>query len=487
MTTAAAPLPLPDERTTVTAARDRLAIGILLVATFVVILNETIMSVAQAVVMRELSITESAGQWLTTAFLLTTAVVIPVTGWMLQRFPTRGVFVVAMTLFTAGTLIAALAPGFAVLVTARVVQAGGTAIMLPLLFTTVLELVPEHRRGRIMGNISIVMSVAPAIGPTVSGMVLQLLGWRWVFVVVLPFAIAALVLGALRIPTVNEPRRAPLDIPSVVVSAFAFGGLVYGLSALGPATSGQAAAWTAWLPLGVAVVALGAFVARQPRLQRRDAALLDLRVFRSRTFSAAMAMAVASMMALLGTLTLLPLYLQNVLGEPSLAIGLAVLPGGLVMGLLGPAVGRLYDRVGPRPVLLAGAIVVSAALWAMALLLSDTSPLTLVVGLHLLLSTGLALLFTPLFTAGLGAVPAPLYSHGSAVLGTVQQVAGAAGVAVFVTVLAAFAGDTSHGVADVEAYAHGVRTALAVGALASLASIPLSLLVRRQPTTAVGE
>ena len=414
--------------------------------------------------------------------MLTTAVVIPTTGWMMQRFPTRAVYITAMSLFTLGTLVAALAPGFDVLLVARVIQAAGTAMMMPLLFTTVLELVPNERRGAVMGLSAIGTSVAPALGPTLSGVMVQFFGWRSIFLVVAPFAIAALVAGALRIPTVNTPRRVPLDGLSVVLAAFGFGGLVYGLNEVGPAVTGQTPGWVAWVPLAVAAVALVSFVIRQIRLQARDAALLDLRVFRARTFTASILMIVVSMMGLFGTLTLLPLYLGNVLDADPVAIGLAVLPGGLVMGLLGPIVGRVYDKIGPRPILLTGSTIVSTSLWVLALSLSPTLPLGAVIALHMTLSVGLAMLFPPLFTAGLSAVPAPLYPHGSAILSTVQQVAGAVGVAILVTVLAGYAGDTSHGITDLDAYGTGVQAAFLIGAALSIVSIPLSLLVKRTTT-----
>ncbi|WP_258934054.1 MFS transporter [Nesterenkonia pannonica] len=174
---------------------DKLTIGALLVATFVMILNETIMNVALSPLMEEFQIPEPTVQWLTTAFMLTLAVVIPTTGYLIQRFSLRGVFTAAMLLFAAGTALAAAAPGFPVLLAGRVIQAAGTAIMLPLLMTTVLTLVPMHRRGVVMGNIAIVISVAPAIGPTVSGIILEIADWRWMFLTILPIAVAALLLG----------------------------------------------------------------------------------------------------------------------------------------------------------------------------------------------------------------------------------------------------------------------------------------------------
>jgi DHA2 family lincomycin resistance protein-like MFS transporter len=464
-------------------ARNRLVIGVLLISTFVVILNETIMSVAIPHLMADLGVDASAAQWLTTAFLLTMAVVIPITGFLLQRFTTRAVFITAMSLFGAGTLIAAIAPGFEVLLVARVVQASGTAIMIPLLFTTVLTLVPEQTRGRVMGNISIVISVAPAIGPTISGLILSVLDWRWMFILVLPIALVALLVGALRIPNVTEPRATPLDVVSVILSAIGFGGLVYGLSNLGTVAGGIAAP-AGWAPLAIGAVGLVLFVLRQLALQKRDVALLDLRTFTSKTFALSIGMIMISMVALFGTIILLPIYTQNVLRLDALTTGLMLLPGGLIMGLLAPFVGRSYDKHGPTVLVVPGSIVVSAVLWGMTMLGRDT-PFWWVVVAHVALSIGLALLFTPLFTAGLAALKPEMYSHGSAVVGTVQQLAGAAGIALFVTVMTA--GTTArmaNGADEVSATAGGIHTAFLYGAIISLVAIPIAFFIRKPAATA---
>ena len=315
-------------------ARDRTVIGVLLASTFVVILNETIMSVALPVLLTDLKVDASVGQWLTAGFLLTMSVVIPITGFLIRRVPTRWLYGAAMTLFSAGTLIAALAPGFPVLLLARVVQASGTAIMLPLLMTTVMTLVPAARRGAVMGNISIVISVAPAIGPTVSGVVLSVLGWRFMFWLVLPIAVVALVLGIRRMVDVGESSDAPIDAVSVVLSALGFGGLVYGLSTIGQ-SAGRGTPALVWVSFAVGLVTLLGFVARQIVLQRTDRALLDLRTFRSRTFTVATVLMMLMMATLLGTIILLPIYTQTVLGLSPLSTGLLLLPGGLLMGLLG--------------------------------------------------------------------------------------------------------------------------------------------------------
>jgi len=461
-------------------ARDRLAVRLLLISTFVVILNETVMGVALPHLMADLAIPASTAQWVTTAFMLTMAVVIPVTGFLIQRFTTRTMFLAAMGLFSLGTLVCALAPGFEVLIAGRVVQATGTAIMLPLLMTTVMTVTPAASRGRTMGNISIVISVAPALGPTISGLVLSVLPWRWLFVLVLPVALGALALGAARLPNLTEPRAARVDVLSVVLSAFAFGGLVYGLSGLGAAATTGVATST-WVSLGVGVVALVVFVVRQLRLQRVDDALLDLRTFSTPAFTVAVGVMAITMMSLFGTLILVPLFAQVVLGLDALQTGLLLLPGGLLMGLLAPSVGRAFDRFGPRVLLVPGAVVVSAGAWAFTLLTATSSP-WLLLAAHVVLSAGLALMFTPLFTSALGSLPGRLYSHGSAVVGTVQQVAGAAGTALFVTVLTAQAATLARGGAGVvESTAGGAHVAFLVGAGISLLAIPAAFLVRGGP------
>jgi len=464
------------------ASRNGLVINILLVSAFVVILNETVMSVALPRLMASLDVSASAAQWLTTAFLLTMAVVIPITGFLLQRLHTRPVFLAAMTLFSLGTLLAALAPGLPLLIAARVVQASGTAIMMPLLMTTVMTLVPPESRGKTMGNISIVMSVAPAIGPTISGIILNYLDWRWMFILVLPIALAALVLGARRMVNVTTPKAVPLDVLSVVLSAFAFGGIVYGLSNTGVPD----APIPGWIPLLVGIVAMAIFLTRQIVLQRHDGALLDLRTFRSKNFSISIIMMAIAMMALFGTIVLLPIYLQNVLGLSTLQTGLMLLPGGLLMGLLGPQVGKLYDRFGPTVLLVPGMALVSAVIWAMTLLGPDTWFGYILAG-HIVMSVGFAFLFTPLFTVSLSSVPPNLYSHGSAVLGSIQQVAGAAGVALFVALMTARSTSlAASGVAPQAALSSGITAAFLCGAVISLLAVVAAFFVRRAPASGPG-
>ena len=465
------------------ASRNRTALVLLLAAVFVVFLNETMMGVALPAIQESLHIDATQGQWLTTAFALTMAVVIPITGWLLQRMNTRPVFVMAMSTFVAGTLIAALAPIFELLVVGRVVQAIGTAIMMPLMMTTVMTIVAPSERGRIMGRVSVVMSMAPAIGPVVSGSLLQVLPWQGLFGVMLPIGLVMLFIGMRRVPNVSELRVVPLDIRSVVLAALAFSSLVYGLSQIGAAAVGPVLV-APWIPIVFGLVTLGVFIRRQIVLQRTDSALLDLRTFRTRNFTLSVALMVAAMVPLFGSFLVLPQFARYTLGLDTLWVGAILLPGGLLMGLAGPTVGRLYDRFGARPLMVPGAIALSASVWILAFGLGEGSSWVVLLGAHILLSLGLAFLFTPAFSTALGSLAPQLYSHGSATVATLQQVAGAAGVAIFVALYAT--GLTAAGNVDPEfpsaaEAANGAHLAFVVGGIISLVAIGIALFIRKAP------
>ncbi len=444
----------------------------LVAAAFVVILNETIMMNAIPRLMVDLHIDETSAQWLSTAFMLTMAVVIPITGWLLQRLTIRQAFIGAMATFCLGTLLAALSWSFPILVVARVVQASATAVMMPLLMTTLMRVVSPDDRGRVMGTVSLAMSVAPALGPAVSGVVLQFLGWRWIFLVVLPIAVGIGLVGSRRLSNVGETTKTPIDWLSAVLAAVGFGTLVYGLSQLSRATPVVIALAV------VGVLGVAAFVWRQLVLQRSDKPLLDLRTFRSRVFTISLAAMSIAFGAMIGTMLLLQLYLQQARHATPLATGLLVMPGGLAMGLLGPTIGRIYDRHGARVLMLPGGGLAVMALAGFAML-NATTPYWPILVAHVGLSLGLASLFTPMFTMSLGSLPAHQYSHGSSLLGTTQQVAGALGTALAVVVLTTrTTAAAQQGLGEPAAYLDGLRlafglcAALALGMLALVATLP---------------
>jgi MFS transporter, DHA2 family, lincomycin resistance protein len=462
----------PAKSATAISGRTPPVIRLLVLATFVVILNETIMINAIPRLMGALSITEQTAQWLSTAFMLTMAAVIPITGWFLQRVSTRTAYATAMGLFLLGTASAIVAPSFGVLLGARIIQASGTAVMMPLLMTTLMHVVPEQDRGKVMGNVTLAISVAPAMGPAIAGVILNFGSWRLLFAVVLPIAALITWGGMKQLKNVGEAQVSTIDWFSVVLAALGFGGLVYGLSRFQGGNIGPA---IAIVVAGLAAIAV--FVFRQLSLQKLGTPLLDLRTLKHRTYTVALILMSVAFMAMLGSMILLPLYLQNIRGLSALQTGLLVMPGGLAMGLLGPTVGRLFDKFGGRVLVIPGAIAITLALAGFTQV-SMTMPYWQLLGLHALMMVGLAATFTPVFTLGLGAVRPPLYSHGSSILGTLQQVAAAFGTALVITVMSARADSLkTQGAAVAAANLDGMRLAFIIGVVLSLAVIITALLL----------
>ncbi|GGK49170.1 MDR family MFS transporter [Nocardia camponoti] len=460
-----------------TKGRTPPVVRVLVLATFVVILNETIMINAIPRLMTSFHVTELAAQWVSTAFMLTMAAIIPTTGWFLQRVTTRQAYATAMGVFIAGTIISALAPTFAVLLIGRVIQAGGTAVMMPLLMTTLMTVVAESDRGRVMGNVTLAISVAPAMGPVISGLILQINlsvidSWRLLFVVMLPIAGIVTWLGLRELKNVGEPQPSVLDLPSVALAALGFGGLVYGLSEF---AGGDYLIASLIVAGGVALIAI--FAVRQLFLQRDGSPLLDLRVLLVGTYTKSLVLMSIAFLAMMGSMILLPLYLQNLRGLSALETGLLVMPGGLAMGLLGPTVGKLFDRFGGRALVIPGSIGIAASLFGFTQI-SLTMPYWILLALHILLMVSLAAAFTPVFTLGLGALPMNLYSHGSSMLGTLQQVAAAFGTALVVTVMSAHTKSLiADGVGREIATLDGMKLAFLVSAVLALIVVAMAVLL----------
>lgn len=458
----------------------KLVLMVLVFSAMVMMLNETILSVALPAIMEDFSVPATTAQWLTTGFMLTMAIVIPTTGFLLQRFSTRFIFTTALLFFIAGTIVAALAPAFSVLLTGRILQAIGTALIMPLLMTVAMTVVPPQRRGSVMGLISIVMAVAPALGPTVSGVILNSLTWHWLFWVMVPLIAIALGVGLKFLGNVGETRATPLDVFSVILSAVAFGGLVYTLSSLSKIIDGQGTERMFTIAIGViGLLCFFAFGFRQVSLSKQGKALLDLTVFRNRNFTLSVLVLLIVFGMLLGSVTILPLYLQTSVGATALVTGLLLMPGGLINGVLSPFVGRIYDHRGPRPLLLPGIVVLTASLFWMSTL-DENSTVGIVIAMHVIFSIGLALLITPLMTTSLGSLPGHLYGHGSAALNTLQQLAGATGTAVLVVAMTHGANVSMEAGNPVAvATADGTHTAFLIGGCLGIIGMCLVPFIRK--------
>ena len=437
-------------------------IAALALAAFMMILNETVLTVALPGIMADMSITAATGQWLTTGFLLTMSVVIPTTGFLLQRFNHRPLFMFAIISFLMGTAIAVIAPSFAFLLVARIIQALGTAIILPLLMTTTLSLVPVHKRGTIMGLNSIVIGVGPAIGPTVSGAVVHALGWHYIFAMMLPIAALVLVLGIIFFKVPSSARNIRVDGASVALSALAFGFLVYGISSIEHASTNPA---LTILSFAIGLVSLAIFIKRQLSLTSTGRELLNLSAFSSRGFAFSIVMIMIAFGTLLGSLMIVPLLLESGKGIDSLKIGMMLLPGGVAQAIVSPIFGRIYDKRGPRPVLIPGAIMLAAGQWLYTLINTETE-LWMFMTTHIVFSIGLALLMTGLMSSAMASLDPRLFGHGSAIFNTGQQLGGAIGTTIFVTVMSVISkAKVDAGTGASEALFSGAHVAFMIGAV----------------------
>lgn len=473
--------------------RAGLLIGILVMAAFVMILNETTLSNALPDLMKDFGVGADTAQWLTTAFMLTMAVVIPMTGYLMARIPGRALFILAVCLFTIGSFVATIAPAFEVLLIARVVQAAGTALIMPMLMTTIMVLVPVERRGAMMGVVGIVMAVGPAVGPTYAGVILEVTTWHWIFGTMTILGAIALVIGGVLMRSFQPTSRPPFDIPSAIMSAVGFAATIYGLSKLSELADGFPTQSAIFLVIGGGVLTV--FFRRQSGLMVREDAgenvtpLMNITPLRSPEYVKSLTMLLLSFCTLFGFIILMPIFAQSVLGLSPLQTGLVTLPGGIVMGALGPVAGRIFDAKGTRPLIIPGAIALLAAMLLMMTLNEDKN-VWFLIGCALLLNIGMAFLMTPLMSNALSAVPMQLSAHGSSILNTLQQLAGAAGTALFVAVMSIGVSHSSSA-PPFGPMIDGVRIAFLFGAAIATVVLVLTVVlkvdVRRAPLRTVHE
>lgn len=403
-------------------------IAILFVGAFVSILNETLLNVALPSIMKEFDASASAVQWLTTGYMLINGVLIPASAFFIQKFTNRKLFILAMSLFTAGTLLATFAPSLGVLLAARMIQASGSAIMMPLLMNVMLFSFPVERRGAAMGLFGLVMITAPAIGPTLSGWLIEHYSWRTLFDVVMPIAVITLLFAIFKLKNITPQRDIKLDILSIILSSIGFGGLLYGFSSAGE--KGWDSAYV-YMPIAVGFIGLLLFIIRQLRL---DEPLLEFRIYRYPMFALSSAISVVLAMAMFSAMLLMPIYVQTLRGISPLHSGLLMLPGALVMGIMSPITGKLFDKFGARILAVIGLVVTIYTTHLFSNLTLETSYGYLMV-LYTLRMFGMSMVMMPVMTNGLNQLPQSMNPHGTAMNNTLQQVSGAVGSAFLVTLM----------------------------------------------------
>ncbi|WP_456276245.1 DHA2 family efflux MFS transporter permease subunit [Bacillus sp. AK128] len=452
-----------------------------LIAGFIGLFSETALNMALSSLIKDFGIEETTAQWLTTGYLLTLGILVPVSGLILQWFTTRQLFILSLVFSIIGTFIAAIAPTFAVLMVARVIQAMGTALMLPLMFNTILIIVPPYKRGKIMGMLGLVIMFAPAVGPTLSGLILQTLSWHWIFWISLPLLVFALGFGIRFMENVTVPTKPRIDILSILLSTIGFGGIVYGFSSAGEGGGGWGEPVVVF-SITIGILSLLVFSIRQTKMTQP---MLNLRAFKYPMFTVGLLLILVCMMVLLSTMILLPLYLQTSLALSTFTAGLLLLPGGIINGLLSPIMGGLFDRYGPKWLVIPGLVLVIASLVGFSTVSIETSS-GFLIAMHIIIMIGVSMIMMPAQTNGLNQLPPELYPDGTAIMNTLQQVAGAIGTALAISILSSGVADYMNNVTDVTnplnpvlAFTAGVQDAFLFAIGFAVVALIISFFIKR--------
>lgn len=405
----------------------KILVTVLIIGCFLSTLNQTLLNVALSNFQEVFAVSASTVQWLATGFMLVNGILIPITAYLMKRFSTRQLFISSMLFLLVGSIICAVAGNFGLLLVGRMVQAAGAGIIMPLMMSVVMFIFPVEKRGSMMGLIGLAIIFAPAIAPTLAGFIIEYTSWRWLFIGMIPFVIIIIVLAYKYLINITETKKAKLDVFSVILSTIGFGLVLYGFSSAGSRGWSDSIVMAS-IVAGIIITII--FCVRQIKSQEP---LLNLFVFKNKMFTMTSLINILITMLMYADMILLPMYLQNGRGFTALDAGLLLLPGAVVNALMSPVTGKLFDKIGAKPIFIIGLIFIIPSMWVVTDL-SETTSFTFLVIRTIFLRIGLSFISMPLNTAGLNALPKTLITHGSAVNNTVRQIAGAIGTAVVITI-----------------------------------------------------
>src|SRR5690625_1686583 len=403
-------------------------IAILFIGAFTAFLNNTLLNIALPTIMTEFQISPSKVQWVTTSYMLVNGIVIPASAFLITRFTNRSIFLWAMSLFTLGTFIAMVSPTFSLLVVGRMLQASGSGMMMPLLMNVILIAFPIEKRGTAMGFFGLVIFVAPAIGPTLSGWVIQQYSWRVLFSIILPFGIIALIYAIVKLKNITPNRKIKLDVFSIILSSIGFGGLLFGFSSV--ADYGWSSIYV-YGTIAIGVCALVIFILRQMQMEEP---MLDFTIYKYPMFALSSVISVTISASMFSGMILTPLYVQTVREISPFYSGNLMLPGAIVMGIMSPITGRLFDKYGAKILSMIGLSILIASTFQLSHLTMENSYFYLM-AIYTIRMFGMSLVMMPVMTNGLNQLPMKANPHGTAMNNTLQQVSGALGTAVLLTIM----------------------------------------------------
>lgn len=451
-------------------------LAIMIFGTFVTVLNQTVVTPAQPSIMAEMGIDAATVQWLTTGFTLVNAIMIPVTAYLTDKHSTKALYIISLAIFAVGSLLAGIAPNFAVLLVGRLLQAAGAGILMPMVMTVLMLTFPPERRGSAMGIFGIVIAFAPAIGPSVAGLVIDSFGWRILF-----YAIAALIAVVIAVSVFALKRTEPLnpaahlDKISVVMSTVGFGALLYGFSTIG--SVGLNVSDSIITLVGLMVLVL--FFRRQLKMEQP---MLNVRVLANRRFLIGTVIGMIVQASLLAAGVLMPIYLQSYMGYSATVSGLVIMPGAILMGIMNPFAGRLFDKYGPRVLSIIGLTVLTVSTVGFATLTSATNVVWITI-IYTVRMFSLSLVNMPITTWAMNALDNKVLNHGTSVNNTLRQVSGSLGTALLVSIDAFVAGSMSGSMGTVEAGILGVNAAFFAAVVLSAIALGLTIaFVKNKPS-----
>lgn len=403
-----------------------LAAGIM---SFSGVVVETAMNVTFPTLMKEFGIGTSTVQWITTGYLLVLAIIIPASSYLKKRFKMKALFVTAVCLFILGTVMAAAAPVFPVLLGGRLIQGVGTGIALPMMFNIVLEQVPENRLGLMMGIATLITAIAPAVGPSLGGVIVSYFGWRMIFVALLPLLILSFLFGGTSMRQVTETGRVSFQIIDYLLLAAGFACFIFATS------MASEAGWTSVRVIVLFLVSVLAIVVFYRRSIHSQSPLIDVKVFHSVTFTLSVIILLLIQFICLGLGYLIPNYSQIVSGEEALIAGCLLLPGCILGACIAPVSGRLLDRFGAKRPILTGVAAIMISLFCFSFFATRLTT-ALFIAFYLIFTFGQGFSTGNTMTNGLRQLPENLNADGNAVFTTLQQLAGAIGTSVVSTIVA---------------------------------------------------
>jgi DHA2 family multidrug resistance protein len=403
-------------------------LAVIMLGMFISVLNQTLLNVAIPHLITEFNVTPTDAEWLLTGYMLVNGILIPLSAFLIERFGIRNLFIAAMIFFTGGSFVCGLAPTFSMLLIGRLLQAVGAGILMPLSMTIILSIFPPENRGKGMGIFGLGIMFAPAIGPTLSGWVLEHYSWRLLFDGIAPLGLVILIISFFLLKDLGGTNKDhKLDYLGTILSTIGFGAALYGLSEAGSKGWDDTVVVTTLI---VGVICIILFVIQQLNTARP---MLDFRILKYPVFTLSNVINMITTIGMFGGMFLVPIYLQNLRGFTPLESGLLMLPGAILMGILSPISGILFDKIGPRPLAIVGMLITLVTTYEFTNLTLATS-YTFIVVLYMVRMVGMGLLMMPIQTAGMNELPQEKNAHGTALSNTARQIAGSIGISFITTI-----------------------------------------------------